>query len=152
MNPRHFFDVAFPKNMFEHLPHNIWCHLPTLSLSQRSSVSQTLPALDFALYLEKSFRLRNVQVKKKRVISSPPHFVEMISHDSWLKSPRSPEGTLSKGEIFSRSTFLLEERVLSHLAEEGCQLHLNLTRVDNEDLTRRNVASWQGGVGRLGDL
>ena len=124
-------------------------YLPTLSLSQKSSVSQTLPALDFALYLEKSFRLRNVQVKKKRVISSPPHFVEMISHDSWLKSPRSPEGTLSKGEIFSRPTFLLEEPVLSHLAEEGCQLHLNLTRVDNQDWTRWKEA-WQGWVGQLG--
>ena len=92
-----------------------------------------------------------MQVKKKRVISSPPHFVEMISHDSWLKSPRSPEGTLSKGKVFSRSTSLLEEPVPSHLAEEGCQLHLNLTRVDNEDWTRRSEA-WQGGVGRLGDL
>ena len=78
-------------------------------------------------------------------------FVEMLSDASWLKSPRSPEGTLSKGEIFSRSTSLLEERVLSHLADEGCQLHLNLTRVDNEDWTRRKEAL-QGRVGRLGDL
>ena len=124
-------------------------YLPTLSLSQKSSVSQAIRALDFALYLGKCFRLRNAQVKRKEsYISSPPHFVEMISHDSWLKSPRSPEGTLSKGEIFSRSTFLLEEPVLFHLAEEGCQLHLNLTRVDNEDWTRRSEPS-QGGMGRL---